>query len=164
MRGKAILAALPLLLAASTIAQAAGIGAAVAPGAGVYAAAIAVTSVSGPTCPNTTGAEFAGVVDWGGIASPTVTIRSPVAIAGLYALVSQQLLTIKRGLGTTKLSGTVKWTSAGIDSPFSKLAGTFNANLVYIDAGSFVVNLTENLAVISCSESAYVALTRVTGS
>jgi hypothetical protein len=132
-----------------------------APEAGTYAAAIAITAVSGPSCPNTLGAEFAGVVDWGGIQSKTLTVRAPVAITGLYAIVSQQVLTITSGLGTTNLSGTVEWTAAGIDSPFSKLDGTFTASLVYVDAESFVANLTEDFVSIDCSEGIDVALTRV---
>jgi hypothetical protein len=152
------LAAFPLLLASATSTDAAG---APAPGAGVYAAAIAITAVSGPTCPNPVGAEFAAVVDWGGTRSNTVKIRTPVAITGLYALVTQQVLTITRGLGTPKISGTVKWTSAGINSPFSKLDGTFKASLVYIDGKSFVANFSEDFASIGCSDGVYVALTSI---
>jgi hypothetical protein len=161
MRKIGMLAIVPLLLGSSTITEAAGGS---PPEAGVYAAAIAITAISGKSCPNTLGAQFAGVVDWGGVQSKTVTIRAPVAIAGLYAIVSQQVLTITGGLGTAKLSGKVNWTSAGIDSPFSKLNGTFSASLVYIDGESFVANLSEDFAAIDCSEGAYVALTRVTGS
>lgn len=159
MRRTSIFAALLLLFTSSTIGEAAS---APAPVAGVYATAIAIEAVKGSICPNTLGAQLAGIVDWGGITSKTITARIPIAsYAPSFGIVAQQVLTITQGLGTTSESGTFQTTEAGIEAPFSKLNGEFAMDLIYIDTNSFAMDLVEEIPSISCSEILFVALTHV---
>ena len=129
------------------------------PKAGVYAANILIQSASGGGCIDTTGANFAGVLNYAGLSGTQFAVRSPIVQPGA-GVVSTQILKVTSGVGTTSPSGTFTWKGAGVGLSWN-LSGTFSATLTEIDAFSFVAQVTEHYTNGSaCTENQLIAFTR----
>ena len=112
-----------------------------APVSGTYAGLVYVQS-AGSGCLDVTGNTYVGEVSFGGLSAGTQYIRIPLAANGL-AVSSVQTWTVTGGKGTTKLSGTLAWTGAGVGNSWS-VTGTFSATVTEVGAHVFDMQTTQS--------------------
>lgn len=119
-----------------------------------YAAGVSVQSVSGGQCLDSSGASFAGVLQYAGLPGRSAFLRVPLAQLGV---VSTQALTISSGVGTAHPSGTFTWKGVGPQGTVWNVSGSFQASITTVDVNSYVFAITESYG--GCSESSYIAAT-----
>lgn len=128
-----------------------------APVSGTYEAELYIQSASSG-CLDKAGFAFVGEMSFPNLSGSTWALRA-LESGSNYLVDSIQVLSIKTGKGTTKLTGDLTWTGAGVGDSWSK-TGTFSATVTEVDGHDFVVQLDE--AYTGCSaEDINVELTRV---
>lgn len=143
------------IFAAGSVADAASLT------AGSYVANVYVAetlSAPGVVCLDPSGTSYFGVVHYGGVDAATLTMH--LALSGIPAVISRQVLTVTHGVGTDAPEGTfVAHLSNG-----GGATGTFSASLQPFDNVSFTGSLIENAPALGCTERLEISLVRMPSS
>jgi hypothetical protein len=138
------------------------------PEPGRYLAKIVVTEAHPAECPYPLGADYSGVLHYGGLQASQMTIRIPMVIDG-SSLIDRQVLTITSGAGSVRPSGTLSVHMTPLDLT---VTGSFEAELTPSDSEAFMAKITEMVPAIvpgrggavdprgDCTEVLQIALTR----
>ena len=128
--------AAPLLLSYPTFAQVKS------PMPGIYSFQAQFRSRNG-TCPNFYGIAY---LTFNGLSATRMEIRLPQIQSNDSVYVSKQTLTIRRGLGSKRISGAVYWSNSGLNPPPLDVSGSFDANLIFTGRESFVIDISEDFS------------------
>jgi hypothetical protein len=127
-----------------------------APKPGKYLAHILVTKAIGAQCPVRQGAEFRGILYYGG----PLDVKEVVVIHidyDKYYVIARLTLTITSGSGT--LRGTF---SLLLEEPLNlEIRGSFQAKLISSDADAFTELLTITAPIIDCTEVLRIGAERI---